>query len=395
MRRRLKDYEAKQLGLKLLKSDGYGWPKYRITEDQEQQLKEIRAKDPTPNRVWGLDENNKLLPLEDYCELYNLPIEDVVSSKIITHTGTPYWNITFKENRNVEDRIDVLETLSKHTFNKIKTKPPKGSIDCFDRLILTDIHIGMNPDNEGVAMYCNKWGTREINKAKEKIVHEASKRKRGNVLVIEQLGDLLDGFNAKTTRGGHDLPQNMSNQEQFDTAVSFLCDIVRSLADYYLEIHLHNVCNDNHAGDFGYMACQAVKHILEASFEGVYVTNHVSFMSHYSVDGHLSVISHGKDKVHNKFGFKPFLDAKQIEKIDQYIKYYDLYKYKYIRFAKGDSHQAVFDDTTSNDFSYCNYPSLAPASEWVQSNFKNSKRGFALENEEYETGIVNRAMIYL
>jgi hypothetical protein len=187
----------------------------------------------------------------------------------------------------------------------------------------------------------------------------------------------------------------MSNQEQFDNAISFMVDLVNDLYNYYAEIRVENICNDNHSGDFGYMACQAVKLIIEAKYENVKVTNHKSFLSHYSVLNSLSVISHGKDKIHNKFGFKPQLDTNQIEKIDQYIKYHGLYDFKHIRFAKGDSHQAMFDDTTSNDFSYNNYPSLAPASEWVQTNFKNSKRGFAIEYQEHDTGIVSRTMIYL
>ena len=34
------------------------------------------------------------------------------------------------------------------------------------------------------------------------------------------MGDNLDGFNAQTTRGGHALPQNMTDEESFDTYVN-------------------------------------------------------------------------------------------------------------------------------------------------------------------------------
>lgn len=395
MRRRLKKNEAEALGFKWRGEDKTGRsPRYYLTDQQESDLKVIRESNKAPERVWGLDEKGKLLPIEDYCNVYGLPIEEVVRYKIVTHTGVPFYNIEFKPHTLLEDPLDISSTFNKFTFKRKKNKVKPVENKSFNRLILSDIHIGMNPDSEGVSMYGNTWDIEDIQESRVRIVEEVVSRSVGGVLVIEQLGDLLDGFNAKTTRGGHDLPQNMSNQEQFDTAVSFMCDLVDDLFDYFHYVRLENICNDNHAGDFGYMACQAIKMILEAKYEDVEVTNHKQFISHYVLDGHLSVISHGKDKAHNKFGFKPILDAPQIEKIDQYIKFHGLYKYKNIRFAKGDSHQAIFDDTTSNDFTYNSYPSLAPASEWVQSNFKNSRRGFAFEIEE-KSGVVTRSMIYL
>ena len=396
MRRRLKKNEAEALGFKWKGEENTGRsPRYYLTDQQEKDLQVLRESGKAPDRVWGLDEQGKLLPIEDYCALYNLPLEEIVRYKVVTHTGVPFYNIEFKPHVLLDDPLDLTAIFEKYTYkrkaNKFKPKNKQG----FDRLVLTDIHIGMNPDAEGVSMYSNKWNAEDIEESRLRIVQELISRRRSDVLVIEQLGDLLDGYDKKTTRGGHELPQNMSNQEQFDSAVSFMVDLVNDTYHYYSAIRVENVCNDNHAGDFGYMACQAVKLILEAKYENVKVTNHKSFLSHYSVLNSLSVISHGKDKVHNKFGFKPQLDTKQIEKIDQYIKYHGLYRYKHIRFAKGDSHQAMFDDTTSNDFTYNNYPSLAPASEWVQSNFKNSKRGFAIEHQEHDTGIISRTMIYL
>ena len=50
------------------------------------------------------------------------------------------------------------------------------------------------------------------------------------------------------------------------------------------------------------------------------------------------VITHGKDESALKFGFKPHLDPKGIEKVDQYCKRNDIYKLSNkIVFKKGDS----------------------------------------------------------
>jgi len=397
MRKRLNKKEAESLGFKCKKAgkDGKN-PRYILTPEQENQLKEIRSEGFDSNRFCAWDKNGKFIPIEDFCRIHGLPFEDIKSHKIVSHTGTPYYNILFKDLNEVAiDSVSLGDVFEKYTIAREKTKVENFESDYFDRLVLTDIHIGMNPNVEGTAMYNNNWNAEDIEHSRVQILKEIKSRQKGSLLIVEQLGDLLDGYNAKTTRGGHELPQNMSNQQQFDFAIQFMVTLIDDLTEIYHSIELHNICNDNHAGDFGYMACQAVKMVLEAKHNKVKVTNHKSFISHYTVGGSLSVISHGKDKVHNKFGFKPILDTKQIEKIDQYIKYHGLYKFPIRRFAKGDSHQAIFDDTTSNDFSYNSYPAFSPASEWVQSNFKNSKRGFAFENEVIDYGDVTRTMIYL
>ena len=99
------------------------------------------------------------------------------------------------------------------------------------------------------------------------------------------------------------------------------------------------------------------------------------------MDNTCFVITHGKDDTSLKFGFKPNLDPKGIEKIDQYLKQNNVYKNaNKIVFKKGDSHQALFDMCSTDDFFYFNYPALSPSSMWVQNNFKKGRRGFVLES---------------
>tara|TARA_R100000935_G_scaffold12783_1_gene25700 strand:- start:865 stop:1203 length:339 start_codon:yes stop_codon:yes gene_type:complete len=93
------------------------------------------------------------------------------------------------------------------------------------------------------------------------------------------------------------------------------------------------------------------------------------------------IISHGKDDKSLKFGFKPVLDLKGAEKIDQYCKQNSIYKKAdLVIFKKGDSHQALFDMCSSDDFFYFNYPALSPSSNWIKNNFKLGRRGFVNES---------------
>ena len=408
LQKRLNPVEAQLIGRSVKEKKDNRNPRYRMSEEEWQRILEFRQGsetitivDPIPqeeiptNRFWAWNKHGEFMNITEMCKYYNLPLDDVHSYKIVSHTGTPYYNILFKENVLEREEIDFEEIARKYSKPQKKVKTKALNSDTFDRLVFTDVHIGMNPNMENSAMYDNKWDRPQIKASVNRIVCEILSRKQSDILVVEQLGDLVDGYNAKTTRGGHDLPQNMNNKEQFDEGVRFLVEIVDNIATEYKEVHWHNVCNDNHSGDFGYQVCQMFKAITELKWSNVQVINHEQFISHYIINSSVSLISHGKDKVHNKFGFKPILDTKQIEKIDQYIKSKELYKYPFIRFAKGDSHQAIFDDTTSNDFTYNSYPALSPASEWVQTNFKNSKRGFAFEVEDMGSGIVTRSMIYL
>ena len=142
------------------------------------------------------------------------------------------------------------------------------------------------------------------------------------------------------------------------------------------------------SGVFSYFVSSAFEKIINCRYSGkVKVKTIKKFIDHYSEGKHTFVISHGKDIGEQKFGLKPKLDAVQAEKIDQYCKEHKLYNGNFLEFSKGDSHQAIYDDTTSNDFSYYNYPAFSPPSNWVKLNFKNSKSGFNFFNIKKEDNI--------
>lgn len=288
------------------------------------------------------------------------------------------------------------ETIKDFDFNKILkkiknlVKPVKlnkvyhehGLHADFDKLIYTDVHIGMDTNSRERAMYSTQWNKETIFETLELMIQETLASQKSNTLIIDDLGDFLDGFNGQTTRGGHLLPQNMTNEEAFDIGLEFKIKLVRGLANHYDHILINNICNDNHAGSFGYFVNKASKEVLELMFPDIVeVVNHMKFINHYIFNEVAFVLTHGKDDQSLKFGFKPQLDTKQIEKIDRYCKEYNVYKdSKLVVFIKGDSHQALFDLAGSDDFYYFNYPALSPSSEWVQNNFKRGRRGFVLES---------------
>ena len=247
----------------------------------------------------------------------------------------------------------------------------------FDLCVFTDVHVGMNPNPNGYGLYGGKWDERELEKRRKTIVKETIETKKHDKLVIFDLGDFMDGWDGETVRKGHSLPQNMDNEKAFDVGLMFKIKLIDDLLQHYSEIEMINICDDNHSGSFAYVVNSAFKLFVEHKYNQVRIINQRKFIDHYMYGKKVFVLTHGKDGKNLKFGFKPILDPRQIEKINNYLDQYNLYEKDYeIIFMKGDSHQDILDNTTSQRFKYWNFPALSPASNWVQTNFKRSISGF-------------------
>ena len=276
IRKYLTATEAEKLGLEVKEPQkGNTKARYMVTDEQIESLKKTSVKSDTattPND-YSNDKNEKFVMsawngstgqnmcIDEYCETYNLPRKDVTSYKFISHTGTPHYNIVFKENISKEvEEFDFAGMIEKHTANlkPISTDEllpssfiPNGDGD-FDTLTYTDVHVGMDTDSTGNSMYAVEWNKEAILNEARSMVRETLKTKESSVLVVDELGDFLDGYNAQTTRGGHALPQNMTNEEAFDCALEFKLIVLKGLVTHYDQIKFNNICNDNHAGAFGY-----------------------------------------------------------------------------------------------------------------------------------------------
>jgi uncharacterized protein YmfQ (DUF2313 family) len=389
---RMSDEIAKELGKTINKSKRYMCTdeeaerayalKGSVSKTTKSREKQVTEKEFVLS-AWN--DEGYMMDIDQYCSHYQLPRADVKEYKLVSHTGTPYYNIRFKEVAESEVMNFDLEEIVKKHINPVDVDsvyvPIIKDENDFDTLTYTDVHIGMdtNPDNK--AMYSEKWDRVHALASCDIMIKETINNQKSSTLIIDELGDFLDGYNQQTTRGGHALPQNMSNEEAFDTALEFKMRLIDGLAPYYTSIMINNICNDNHAGSFGYFVNKAFKDICSVKYPEVEVNNYNKFINHYYMDNTCFVITHGKDDTSLKFGFKPHLDTKGIEKIDQYLKQNDVYKHaSKIVFKKGDSHQALFDMCSTDDFFYFNYPALSPSSMWVQNNFKKGRRGFVLES---------------
>jgi hypothetical protein len=301
----------------------------------------------------------------------------------------------FFKNPNFGNEFDVNKVdfeklftdVPKIEVTKVKKKDYKGE---FDKLVFTDVHVGMDASDKGRNMYETEWNKAILFDRLNQMVNFTLAKQESKILYISDLGDFLDGFNGNTTRGGHSLPQNMSNQESFDVGFMFKVRLLEALAPHYELIVMRNVCNDNHAGDFAYFVNQAVKSYINTQLKNVQIINQTSFIDWELVGNYCFVSTHGKDTHNLKFGFKPKIDPNQVNKIVGYLNTQQLLNKGYeIIFEKGDSHLYLFDSATSDVFKYYNYPAFSPSSNWVATNFQLGRSGFIHFNYGLLTKSIN------
>lgn len=292
------------------------------------------------------------------------------------HFKNPLFEDPDEPKQTTLDLSNILETIKPVDLPKVE------SVGFFDRLVFTDVHIGMDVNPTGFSLYGGKWDETEILARLRTMINWTLINRQSDVLYIDDLGDFMDGWDGYTTRKTHKLPQNLDNQSAFDLGVKFKMSLISELAPHYNKIVVNNICNDNHSGSFAYIVNEAVRQIAEATFgHRVEVNNRRKFLSHYSINSYVFIITHGKDQDHLKSGFKPVLDARGQERIENYINQHNLRGPGLtVEFSKGDSHQWVFDYGSSDNFAYCNYPAFSPSSDWVQTNFKKGRSGFILWN---------------
>lgn len=346
-----------------------------------------------PFKFNAIGNDGELLNIQDYCKHYGLDNSKISSYKLISHSSIPFYNIVFKESQELKvDDVDIDSIIKKYInpiYQIVHDTPYDDSLTV-DRLVITDIHIGMDVKGKNQnPLYEGKWDKEELCSRLQSVISHTLKYQSSNTLVIDNLGDYLDGLGGQTTRRGHELPQNMTDQEMFDVGLEFSINLIESLVNDYSTITYNFLICDNHSGNFSYFVGQAIKGILETRYASVNVNVIKKFISHYKLGKHTFILCHGKDDESLKFGFKPKLDDAQAKKIDEYCKENGLYDGNYIEFSKGDSHQSIFDETTSKDFDYYNYPAFSPPSNWVKLNFSNSRSGFRFFNVSLNENIKN------
>lgn len=278
-----------------------------------------------------------------------------------------------KENQDLKNQLSDFSSIIKQID---LTELPKYQSDpCAigeRNLIvwLSDMHIGASVS--GFSIYQNNYDKTEVGHRLHalliQLINEVNTYGSFSNVVICNIGDSLDGYNGQTTRGGHELAQNMNNKEQLKTFIEVMTEFFENIINYIPCNSLKYYCvgESNHDGDFGYAANIALKYILESM--NISATVFDKFIGEFKLDNTTYVLCHGKD---NKDMFKNLpltLDIKTENFINEYL------DNKRINgdvvFVKGDLHQSAV--TYGRRFVYKSVASLFGSSEWIHKNFGNT-----------------------
>lgn len=283
----------------------------------------------------------------------------------------------------IEDSIDNVL----NRFSHLKTTFKPQEIKAYDKALkvtTSDDHVGLEPNPNGNSIFNYEYNAKIYQKSYNKVFHNILKEHnthgKFDLLLLDNLGDEQDGWNKRTTRGEHELDQNMTNAEVFETCVDVKVNFITSLVKQNVanKIILRKVVNDNHSGDFGHTINIAVKKIINLLYsqDVVEVETLTQFLEHRTYGDHCFILTHGKDTKQMFKGLPLLLNDKTINFINDYIRFYNI-KSKYIHVEKGDLHQIGYNKC--NTFDYRNFMSFAPPSSWVQHNFGDCYSGYSIQ----------------
>ncbi|MGL5690503.1 MAG: hypothetical protein ACRDD8_06735, partial [Bacteroidales bacterium] len=194
-------------------------------------------------------------------------------------------------------------------------------------------------------------------------------------IVVCNLGDSLDGYSNKTTRGGHHLPQNMDNKEQFQSYIEEMVMFFDKLYTSGITNTVDYVCvgESNHDGAFGWAANYALGEILALRYTNTDVNIFDKFIGHLTYGNHTFIFTHGKDDFEMMKNMPLNVNEKTINFFNEYINTNIPDVAKNVHVIKGDLHQS--NTNYCRSFRYKNVPSVFGSSQWIHHNFGNTKGG--------------------
>lgn len=255
---------------------------------------------------------------------------------------------------------------------KFEIRKPSKDSKKYLILYISDMHIGAKVSNRSI--YENNFDYAEaLNRMKYILenIHSTCENLDITRIIVCNLGDSLDGMNQQTTRGGHLLPQNMDNKEQFSNYLNLMTFLFKSLSSSGQFNEIMYVASDggNHDGEVGWMANVALEAILKTSNPDIEVVIFDKFIDYFTVENHAFILCHGKD-ARDMFKNMPLTINDRVEnQINEFIDYNGI-DTKNIHFIKGDLHQSA--TTYARKFRYKSVGSFFGSSEWIHKNFGNT-----------------------
>lgn len=242
-------------------------------------------------------------------------------------------------------------------------------------LHLSDPHVGACLETG--SLYPNDWDENELERRLDRIVDLVGDNFGTlDTIVINMLGDYLDGMDRMTARRDHVMPQNMDNREQFNVFIRQMLSFIGQLSQYASKIIVYAVPEGNHDGVNGYMTIKALEYAATRKFPDIKFTVFERFFGHYEFNGETYLILHGKD---SKFMKRPLplnLNSDTSNLLRDWLDREGLTESN-IHIIKGDLHSNNLN--ACRKFDYRNVLSLFGDSDYSQMNYTSTGYGISYD----------------
>lgn len=323
---------------------------------------------------------NLALQIKENCFLKKLEQEKVKNlEKQLKETSKKFYAL--KSNTDA-----IVKAVEDNTPRRVYT--PRASVISNKSLILhiSDMHIGAKVSRE--TLFSNPYNP-DVVISRLKSVLDKLADKKFDTVVINLLGDNIDGINQTTARPSstHLLPQNLDNYEQVKAFLEIMEWFVSSLVEMKIcnKIKMYSVKCGNHDGIVSWIATTALFAKLKLLYPNIESKIFDEFFGYYEQDGHKWIITHGKDDLFMKHGLG--LNIKPNEKIQIYnwLESKGIYGTN-IHVIKGDLHSDNLNSCKKMDYRNC--LSLFGASD--HSNFNYELNDYGVSYEVIDNGELMR-----
>lgn len=281
-----------------------------------------------------------------------------------------------KENQDFKNQLNSINniTVDFKNFEAGMYIPGTQSSEISAIIHLSDLHIGSKCESN--TLYPNKWDKGELERRLEIVADKIYEFGYLDTLIINLLGDNLDGMDNQTARRDHFMPQNMDNMEQVTTFIEVMTKFIHRIRNFANKIKIYSVKEGNHDGILGYVSSLALQNIIKSTAPEIEFVLFKDFIGQYTFKEHIYLICHGKDSKFMKKALPLNLDEKSKVMIYEWLEANNIHGDN-IHFIKGDLHSNALN--SCKIFDYRNVLSLFGASDYSNFNFSRNSYGVSYD----------------
>ena len=200
-----------------------------------------------------------------------------------------------RRNKELENTIEQLSQNISIKINPVENIVPElPYVESNKSMIvhLADMHIGAKC--ESYTLYENPYNKEEIERRLDSLLDCIGLYGHLDTLIINILGDSIDGMDNQTARRDHYMPQEMDNIQQLETFINLTFNFISQCRYFANNVKVYCVKCGNHGGIWEYTANLALKNAVIKAFPEIEFKLFTDFIGWYEFKGHTYLLCHGR-----------------------------------------------------------------------------------------------------